>query len=152
MNDCAVLKASGDEDRFLLVLAYPANRADVSKAIDGHRDFAPPRVVEKAAWRFLLKGAKVGRFHADARGGTGDPGYGTTGTVVETSVYRGPDWTLTAADGSEQVIKAGDWLVGMILTPEAWDLYKAGQIRGASPQGTARRTKPSAEALANLRS
>ena len=37
----SVLKAS-EEDRFLLVVAYPAMKADVGVAADGRRDFAGP--------------------------------------------------------------------------------------------------------------
>jgi hypothetical protein len=78
----------------------------------------------------LVKGARVGRHHADVLK-TGDPHYEDTATVVENYVYRGPDWLQP----NGYVVKAGDWLVGMILTPQAWNLYKSGLIKGASAQG-----------------
>ena len=135
---------SDDEKRFLLTVAYPAMKADVSVAQDGHRDFAPAEVVERAAWNFMLKGAKLGLWH--------EAGHEGCAETVESYVWRGPDWTIKAADGTEQVIKAGDWLLGVICDPDTWAMYKAGLIGGVSPQGTAKRRRPSAEALAQLRS
>lgn len=140
---CTVLKAS-DEDRVLLTVAYPANKADTVQALDGYRDFASARVVEKAAWSFMRKGAKLGMWHQD--------GNDHCATTVESYIYRGPDWVTKAADGSEQTITAGDWLLAVECTPATWDLYKSGKLGGVSPQGTAKRRTPSDEALANLRS
>jgi hypothetical protein len=134
---------SAPERRFGLYVAYPANRPDVSVAADGHRDFAGPTAVEDAAWSYLRKSPRVGLDHAHNTDGAG--------TVAESYIYRGPDWTLTAADGSTQVIKAGDWLIGIVWEPDAWEMVKTGRINGVSMQGTAQRRKPSPEALAALR-
>lgn len=130
--------------RYTLTVAYPANKPDAHVAQDGHRDFASPQAVEEAAWNYLHKSPKVGLWHQTGTDGAGD--------VVESYVYRGPDWHLTAADGSEQVIKAGDWLMGIRWTPETWPLVEKGLIGGVSPQGRAKRRVPSADAVANLRS
>ena len=135
-----IVVKEGLEDRFLLTVAYPAWKADPSMAADGHRDFASDEVIEKAAWRFMLKGAKLGMWHQD--------GQDHCATVVESYIYRGPDWMQD--DG--QVVCKGDWLLGTILQPETWSLYKAGLIGGMSPQGAASRGEPSAETLARLRS
>lgn len=140
---CQVLKKS-EERRYTLGLAYPANRPDVGLAADGFRDFAPTDVLENAAWSFLRKGGGVGLHHQ--KGTTGH------GEVVESYLYRGPDWCITAPDGSDQVIKSGDWLIGVVWDEPTWASIKAGEINGFSPQGGARRRLPSAEALANLRS
>lgn len=138
-----VLK-SDDEKRFLLTVAYPAMKADTSVAADGHIDFAPAPVVETAAWNFLRKGAKVGLFHK--------PGHADAAEVVESYIWRGDPWVVKAADGTDQTIMPGDWLVGMVLQPDTWSLYKSGVIGGVSPQGTAKRKKPDPSTLAQLRS
>jgi Putative phage serine protease XkdF len=139
----ACLAKAVPERRYGLYVAYPANRADVSMAADGYRDFAGEAAVEDAAWTYMLKSPNVGLWHAQGTDGAG--------RIVESYVYRGPDWQLTAADGSAQVIKAGDWLVGIVWEPDAWEAVKSGRINGVSMQGTATRRMPSPEALAALR-
>jgi Putative phage serine protease XkdF len=137
-----VVKAA-PEKRYTLTCVYPALKADAAVAADGWRDFAGPDAIEDAAWSYLRKGGQVGLWHLDGTTGSGE--------VVESYIYRGPDWTLTAADGSTQTVRKGDWVAGIIWTPEAWDLIKTGKIRGVSMQGTATRRMPSPEALASLR-
>ena len=134
---------SQDEQRYTLTVAYPANKPDVAVAQDGFRDFAAPHAVEKAAWNYLRKSPKVGLWHKDGTEGAG--------TVCESYIYRGPDWHIDAADGSKQIIKSGDWLMGIIWDDSTWPLVKEGLIGGVSPQGRARRRIPSADAVANLR-
>ncbi len=140
---CQVIK-SDSERRYTLGLAYPSNRPDVGKAADGYRDFAGPDAVENAAWSFMRKGARVGLYHKDGTDGAG--------TVVESYIWRADPWVVKAADGSQQVIHPGDWLVGVVWTPDTWSLIKSGRIGGFSMQGGARREQPSAAALAGLRS
>ncbi|MFI5814843.1 XkdF-like putative serine protease domain-containing protein [Streptomyces sp. NPDC051643] len=119
-----------NEQRYVLGVAYQAGRDPVIKAgTDGGRDFFSAEELEKAAWRFLQK-ADVGLFHADGTEGAA--------TVVESYIYRGPDWVLN----NDVVVKSGDWLVGAILDERAWQLYKSGQVTGWSPQGKARRITP----------
>ncbi|MGW2371671.1 XkdF-like putative serine protease domain-containing protein [Kitasatospora sp. NPDC001683] len=116
------------EQRYVLGVAYQAGPDPrIQRGADGGRDYFSPDELEKAAWGYLPLGAEVGLFHTD----------GTTGaaTVVESYIYRGPDWDI----GDGLVVKAGDWLVGAILDEPAWQLYKSGRITGFSPQGTARR-------------
>lgn len=120
------------EQRYVLGVAYQAGPDDAIKVgADGRRDYFQAETLEKTAWDFLRSNPSVGLFHADGTLGHAE--------VVESYVYRGPDWCLTATDGSTQVVKAGAWLVGAILDPVAWDLFKAGRIDGWSPQGKARR-------------
>lgn len=133
------VRKNGKEHRYTLGVAYPANKADVSRAVDGYRDFASAEALEAAAWDFLRKGGRIGLHHANGTDGAGE--------VVESYVYRGPDWLQP--DGS--VVKAGDWLVGVKWDKAAWAAIKAGRVRGLSPQGTARRRRPSPDALAGLR-
>lgn len=130
--------------RYSLMMGYPAHKADAAVAADGHRDFAGAEAVEKAAWNFMRSGAAVGLHHLEGTDGAGE--------TVESYIYRGPPWTIKAADGSEVVIKAGDWLVGTIWSEPAWQEIEEGRVGGGSMQGTARRRKPSPEALAELRS
>ena len=105
---------------------------------------ASAEVVEKAAWNFLRKGAKVGLWH--------EPGHDDAAEVVESYVWRGEPWVIKAANGTDQTIMAGDWLVGLVLSEPTWELYKSGDIGGVSPQGRGKRKVPDAATLAKLRS
>jgi hypothetical protein len=147
-----VLKAE-DERRYTLHVAYPADKADVAVALDGHRDFASKAVVEDAAWAYMRNFRQVGAFHTSEQAAVAGATLKASGAadLVESYVYRGPDWVIKAADGSEVVIKAGDWLAGFIWSPEDWKLVKEGKIGGISVEGKAKRRKPSPDAIANLR-
>ncbi len=120
-----------EEQRYVLALAYQAGQDPrIAKGIDGGRDFFTEAELEKASWSFLSSGSpQVGVGHID----------GTLGaaTVVESYIYRGPDWDL----GDGIVVRKGDWLVGMILEPRTWEMAKAGKLGGVSPQGVARRRR-----------
>lgn len=140
-----VLVKAEEERRFTLCVAYPANRADRSIAADGYRDFASPAAVEDACWSYMLKSRQVGLWHSPGEDTNG------AGAVVESYVYRGPDWHIVAKDGSEQIIKAGDWLVGIVWNPETWPLILKGQVGGISMQGKASRRRPTKDALKRLR-
>jgi hypothetical protein len=119
-----------DEQRYVLGVAYQAGPDPmIKRGADGGRDFFSPEELEKAAWKFLKNGPESGLFHADGTEGAA--------TVVESYIYRGPDWDL-----GDVVVKSGDWLVGAILDEHAWQLYKSGRVTGWSPQGSARRITP----------
>lgn len=139
-----LLVKSEAERRYTLTVAYPANKADTAVAADGFRDFASKQAVEDAAWAYLTKSPAVGLWHKDGTDGAGQ--------VVESYIWRGPDWTVKAADGSEHTVTEGDWLLGIQWTPETWPKVQSGEIGGVSMQGSAARRTPSAEAVANLRS
>lgn len=139
-----VLKSSATR-QFTLGLAYPAMKPDVSRAADGRRDFVSPEVLEDTAWSWLTKYRNVNLFHRD----------GTEGhfTPTESYIYRGPDWEVPSpVDAKAYVIKAGDWLLGGVWDDMGWAFVKAGLVNGWSPEGTARRSRPTAERLAQLRS
>lgn len=138
-----VVKAQA-EKRYTYGLAYPALKADAARAADGAIDFASPEVVEAAAWSWMLKSRDVGLMHDDSLGG----GHAQ---VVESHIWRGAPWTTKAADGGEVTIRPGDWCVGVVWSPEAWEQVKKGAIRGYSMQGVAQRSKPSKSTLAKLR-
>jgi hypothetical protein len=126
-----VVKA-GAEQRYVLGVAYQAGPDPlIAKGVDGGRDYFTETELEKAAWSFLRNGPQVGAFHLD-----GTEQNGGAATVVESYIYRGPDWNL-----GDVVVKSGDWLIGAILNDKAWQLHKAGKINGWSPQGTARRRR-----------
>lgn len=127
-----------DERRYTLGVAFAADCPEKHKALDGRRDVIKAQAVEDAAWGFLAnaEGRQIGLWHAD--------GEVEKGTVVESYIWRGPDWSLIAADGSEQVVKQGDWLLGVVWSETAWTLLKAGLIDGLSPQGRALR-QPASE-------
>lgn len=138
-----VVVKSEDERRYTLMMAYPANTPDIAKARDGFQDFAKEGDVEEAAWNYLSKSQNVGRWHQEGTDGAGQ--------IVESYIYRGPDWTVEAANGSTQLIKSGDWLVGIRWGEESWTDIKEGRGTGVSMQGTVNRRVPSPLDLANLR-
>ena len=121
-----------DEQRYLLGIAYQAGPDPrISTGADGSRDFFNPTELEKAAWAFNKSSRSIGLFHENGSEGHAD--------VVESYIYRGPDWDL----GDGVIVKSGDWLIGTILDEPTWELYKAGEFTGFSPQGTAKRRRPS---------
>lgn len=135
---------SQDEQRFTLCISYPADRPDVGVAQDGFRDFASAGAVEKAAWQYLSKSPNVGLNHSQGTDGAG--------RVVESYIWRADPWVIKATDGSTQTVNPGDWLLGIVWEPAAWNAIKSGQIGGLSPQGRAKRRTPTPDAVANLRS
>ena len=135
-----LIKAS-PERRYTLHCAYPANKPDVTRAADGFVDYADATTLEESAWRFI-KSPEVGLWHAE--------GTDKAGSVVESYIYRGPDWTISTRTGNH-VIKAGDWLVGIQWSAEKWPLVRDGKVNGVSIQGKASRRRPPPEALKQLR-
>ena len=130
--------------RFTLGVAYAANKVDVAKARDGHRDFADPAALEECAWNYLRKGAQIGLFHEQGTYGHAD--------VVESYIYRGPDWEVTGVKGDTYVIKAGDWMLGAIWDELGFEAVEKQLVNGWSPQGRAKRLQPTPHDLAQLRS
>lgn len=109
---------------YVLGVAYPADR------IDGHGEFMNAESVRKASRTFLSDGGRqIGLHHAD----------GTVGhaQVLDSFVWpiEAPDWVTVGADGTEQVIRGGDWLVGVEFDAQTWPLIKTGQVNGWSIQG-----------------
>jgi putative serine protease XkdF len=144
----AMVVKADPERRYTLNVIYPADKADIDKALDGHRDFASKAAVEDAAWDYMRNYREVGTFHPEFTGkGVGEG----AAEVVESYIYRGPDWAIKAADGSEVVIKAGDWLAGFVWEPQPWADIQNGNIGGVSVFGGAKRRKPDPAAVANLR-
>jgi hypothetical protein len=141
---CRVFKAI-DERRYTLGLCYPALKADAGTAADGHRDFAGAPALRDAAWEWMTKSRSIGLGHAaDTQ---------NAGTVVESYLWPSETpWVVKATDGSEQRVEKDDWLLGVVWREDVWPLVKSGQLTGYSFQGGARRAKPTAERLAQLRS
>jgi hypothetical protein len=137
------------EQRYTLNVIYPANKADVARAMDKHRDFASPAVVEKAAWDYMRNYRNVGMCHtAEQAASVGvELLQKDAADLVESYIYRGPDWQVS----DDLLIKAGDWLGGFIWAEPVWNAIKAGKLNSTSVEGGAKRRKPSKEALANLR-
>lgn len=133
-----VVKASAPR-RYTLSMGYPAYQPDVAVARDGHLDFASAEEVEKAAWGYLANGAGVGLYHEDGTEGAG--------RIVESYIYRGPDWQI----GDNKVVKEGDWLIGTIWSEPAWADIEAELINGTSMQGTAARRAPSPADVAKVK-
>ncbi|MGE0399937.1 MAG: XkdF-like putative serine protease domain-containing protein [Kofleriaceae bacterium] len=127
-----------DEQRYVLGIAYQAGRDErIRMGADGARDYFEPAELEKAAWSYIGSDMLIGVEHID----------GTEGhaRVVESYIYRGPEWALGDVGGEQVIVKSGDWLLGAVLDDVAWDLYKSGRITGWSPQGSGRRRRPVAK-------
>jgi len=123
-----VMKAlSTGPKRFVLGVAYAPNE------LDGHDEFMSPEEVEKTAWDYARNHRRVGFFHVD--------GTETHAEVVESYIYRGPDWVTTDIDGNEQVIKSGTWMLGGILDEPGFGLVLKRKADGWSMDGLARRRK-----------
>ena len=129
-----VLKAATPQ-RYCLGIAYQAGPDPrIARGMDGGRDYLDAADLEAAAWEFISKGPRVGMFHLD---GTETDGDGeATATVVESYIYRPEQpWDL----GNGLIVRKGDWLLGAVLSPRAWEMYQRGLISGWSPQGVAKR-------------
>jgi hypothetical protein len=123
--------------------AYPAMVAP-GKGADGFNDFISEDALEKAAWSWMSKHRTIGLFHQDGLEGHAD--------VVESYIYRGPDWHVTSpVDKQEYVIRPGTWMLGVTWDDTGWDLVERGLVNGWSPEGAAQRSVPTAERMAQLR-
>lgn len=123
--------------------AYPAMVAP-GRGADGFNDFISEEALEKAAWSWMSKSREIGLFHQDGLEGHA--------TVVESYLWRGPDWHVTSpVDQKEYVIKAGTWMLGTIWDDHGWELVQRGLVNGWSPEGGAARATPTPERLAQLR-
>lgn len=137
----SVLAKSVPDQRYTLGLAYPANRAPGTGA-DGHNDVWSAEDLEHTAWEWMRKSRSLGLWHEDGTEGHGD--------VVESYIYRGPDWIVKAADGTDYTIKAGDWLIGTVWDSSTFALVKARLMNGLSPQGKAKRRALTPERITEL--
>jgi hypothetical protein len=140
-----ILKASAKK-RQLLLVAYPAMKADVGVAKDGFQDFATAETVEAWCHEFAKGGYKLGLWHED--------GHEDCGRVLENYVYPSAvPWVVKGPSGDEMEVCQGDWLIKVELAPYAWKMYEKGLIGGASPEGPCQRImEPSPDLLASLRS
>lgn len=123
----------GPPDQFLYGVAYQAGPDPrIQRGADGGRDMFSKRELELASWSFMLGGHQHGLFHAD-----GSEGVAKT---VESGIYRNPiPWVIS----DDLIVRKGDWTLGVLVNDEGWDLYRQGKIGGLSPQGAARRRRPS---------
>ncbi len=136
-----VLKSAAPQ-RYCLGIAYQAGPNPlIARGQDGGRDYIDAADLEKSAWEFLANGPRVGMFHLDGTEADGDGE--ATATVVESYIYRPEQpWDL----GNGVVVRKGDWLLGAVLSPKAWNLFQRGLITGWSPQGIARRHRSASAA------
>lgn len=127
---------SDEPMRLLIGIAYQAGPDPrITKGADGGRDYFTAAELEKACHSFLRNGPSVGLFHAD-----GTDAGGGAATVVESYIYRNDEpWVVS----DDLVVRKGDWVLGAILNPAAWQMYLDGKLSGWSPQGTARRRRVS---------
>lgn len=128
-----VYKAAGGKDaqRYTLSVVYPASKREKPEP-DFHGDVMSEEELEKSAWGFMGKGQdRIGLMHR--------PGTGGAGKVVESYIWRGPEWKMKDAGGMDQSVSPGDWVMGIVWSPEAWQAIQSGQLTGLSLQGAARK-------------
>lgn len=119
-----------DEQRFVLGVAYQAGYdPGIRKGADGYTDYVDQDELELAAWGFMKDHPVIGLGHRDGTIGHAD--------VVESYIYRGPDWEQP--DGT--VVKAGDWLLAAIVDKPTWQSIERGEFTGWSPEGSATRSR-----------
>ena len=113
------------ESQYTLSVAYPVDQ------LDKHGEFMNADDLEEAAWRYMTGSRRVGIMHE----GRGDDGSAGAGVVVESYLYRGPDWKING-----EIVREGDWLVGITWDDPAWQHIKAGNYTGLSFQGLVSRS------------
>lgn len=127
------------EQHYFLAVFYQHGRDPrIQKGADGYRDYFTKEQLQKAAWSLMQSGQpECGLYHADGTVGRGQ--------IVESFTWPdgAPDWPMTAVDGTQVVVKAGDWLGKVLPDAVSWDLYERGLISGMSIQGAGRRVKRS---------
>jgi len=120
-----------EEQRYTLTVVYPASKRSKPEP-DFHGDVMSEEELEKSAWGFMEKGTdRIGLMHR--------PGTAGAGKVVESYIWRAPEWKIKDAGGMDQSVSPGDWVMGIVWSPEAWKAIKAGHITGVSLQGAARK-------------
>lgn len=121
-----------EEQRFTLSVVYPCSKAGEPEP-DFHGDVMTAIELEKSAWQYMSKGTdRIGLMHR--------PGTTGAGRVVESYIWRGPEWKLEKdAGGLPQSVSPGDWVMGIIWNEDVWPTVKSGQMRGVSLQGAARK-------------
>lgn len=118
-----------EEQRYTLTVVYPASKKGEEQG-DFHGDVMYESELEKSAWNFMDKGTgRVGLMHR--------PGTAGAGKVVESYIWRAPEWKMQDTGGNEQSVSPGDWVMGIVWSPEAWAAIKGGTITGVSLQGAA---------------
>jgi hypothetical protein len=129
------------EQHYILAVFHQAGPDPrIAKGVDGSRDYFTKEELQKACWSLMQSGRpECGLFHLDGTQGRGQ--------IVESFLWPegAPDWTLTAHDGSQQVIKSGDWLGKILPDAFSWELVEKGLVGGVSIQGLSRRVKRSTQ-------
>jgi len=102
--------------------------------VDFHGDTMTEEELEKAAWSFAQKDKLTGRVGLMHKSGTDG-----AGKVVESYIYRGPEWKFKDTSGREQTIVPGTWMLGTVWNDEGWQMIQRGAVTGYSLQGVARK-------------
>lgn len=129
-----------EPQRFVLGIAYQAGPDPrIKRGVDGGRDWFSKAELERACWSYMRSGCpQINAFHVDGTEDCAEP--------VESFIWRWDDWDV----GDGIVVKDGDWCLGAILSPRMWELHKAGEINGLSPEGTATRRRVQKEGAVTL--
>lgn len=127
-KDAFVTVQKSEKQRYTLGAVYAPGE------VDFHGDTMTEAELEKAAWAFAKKDGltkRVGLMHQSGTDGAGD--------IVESYIYRGPEWKFKDTKGNDQTIVPGTWMMGTVWTPESWAKIERGAVNGYSLQGVARK-------------
>lgn len=119
---------TAEEHRTTLGIVYPVGREDA------HGDKMTSDEVRKAAWGWAKKGFSAsGTQHLSGTGGAG--------VILESYLWpdSAPDWHVKRADGTEEVVKSGDWLAVVQWDTPTWADIRKGKYTGYSLQGMGKR-------------
>lgn len=121
----------GPPDQFLLGVGYQAGPDPrIAKGADGGKDYIEARDLERAAWSYMLGGHGVNAFHT--------PGTEGIAKTVESMIYRNPiPWVVS----DDLIVRKGDWLVGVLVSDQGWQMHLDGKLNAMSPEGVARRRR-----------
>ena len=126
------------EHRYTLGPVYVPDRADA------HQEFTDADTLQKALWDWVRKGdRRIFIQHSDK----------VAGEMVEALTWPFPieaDMEVPNQGITKQVFPANTPFLGVVWEPWAWDLVKAGELRGYSIGGRARRIEADLPEMAVL--
>lgn len=141
----SILKAS-DKARYTFSLVYKASEPE-APVEDAHGEFATEAGLREAQWDYVSAGDRSIYVQHGLVPGLGYRRAGQWVDLVcwpypvETELLLPDEATGKLEKGGPQAIPAGSLFMGIRWEPWAWELVKAGKIRGLSFAGRAKRTQ-----------
>jgi hypothetical protein len=121
-----VVKAEGPEQRYTLGAWY------IPDTVDAHGEWTDPATLQKAAWNYVRRGDRTVYLQHDRTVPAGE--------LVEIMTMP-QEWRVTKQDGTATTYPQGTVFAGVVWEPWAWQMVKAGDLRGLSIGGSAVRVR-----------